>query len=203
MVKAIGLRVKSGWVFPSGRFSINCVIITPGTLDFFLIPTVSIRKWNVTNNIITAGQFTEKQYIFKAYYFMIIQSSPISSKSHRKVILICDILECLLLIDQLQHSSRRLVVDSLPSHVIYIHISNDLLLFLQRSLKFKVYYIYIILLKTLVWFFMPFEVLRRKKATPFLLKPYQRRSLRQDLMKHIWQSIDVRCGWDEITAENI
>lgn len=46
MVKAIGLRVKSGWLFPSGNVSINCVIITPGTLDLFLIPTVRIGKWN-------------------------------------------------------------------------------------------------------------------------------------------------------------
>lgn len=50
MVKAIGLRVKSGWLVPSGSVSINCVIITPGTLDFFLIPTVSIGKWNVSDN---------------------------------------------------------------------------------------------------------------------------------------------------------
>lgn len=50
MVKAIGLRVKSGWLFPSGSVSVNCVIITPGTLDFFLIPTVSNWKSNVSEN---------------------------------------------------------------------------------------------------------------------------------------------------------
>lgn len=50
MVRAIGLRVKSGWLFPSGIVSMNCVIITPGTRDLFLIPTVSMRKWNVTDS---------------------------------------------------------------------------------------------------------------------------------------------------------
>lgn len=63
IVNAIGLRVKSGWLFPSGRVSINCVIITPGTLDFFLMPTASIGKRNVTNTTI-ARQFPEKQYSY-------------------------------------------------------------------------------------------------------------------------------------------
>lgn len=38
IVRAIGLRVKSGVDIPSGSSSINCVIMTPGTLDFFLMP---------------------------------------------------------------------------------------------------------------------------------------------------------------------
>lgn len=40
MVIAMGLRVKSGVLMPSGNSSTNWVIITPGTLDFFLILTV-------------------------------------------------------------------------------------------------------------------------------------------------------------------
>ena len=38
MVNDIGLRWKSGQLFPSGMSTTNCVIITPGILDFFLIP---------------------------------------------------------------------------------------------------------------------------------------------------------------------
>lgn len=38
MVKAMGLRVKSGVVIPSGSSSMYCVIITPGTLDLLLMP---------------------------------------------------------------------------------------------------------------------------------------------------------------------
>lgn len=50
---------------------------------------------------------------------------------------------------------------------------------------------------------MPFEVVRKKKEPLYfnevkkfkgLLKPYQRRSLHQDLMKHIWESSDVTGG---------
>ena len=37
IVNAIGLRVKSGVVFPSGIVSTYCVIMTPGTLDLNLI----------------------------------------------------------------------------------------------------------------------------------------------------------------------
>ena len=38
MVNDIGLRWKSGQLFPSGISTTNCVIITPGILDFFLMP---------------------------------------------------------------------------------------------------------------------------------------------------------------------
>jgi len=37
MVRAIGLWIKSGWLFPSGSSSMNCAIMTPGTLDFIHI----------------------------------------------------------------------------------------------------------------------------------------------------------------------
>lgn len=37
MMRAVGLQIKSGWLFPSGSSSMNCVIMTPGT--FFLMPT--------------------------------------------------------------------------------------------------------------------------------------------------------------------
>lgn len=43
IVRAMGLRVKSGVVMPSGSSSTYWVIITPGTLDLFLILTVI--KW--------------------------------------------------------------------------------------------------------------------------------------------------------------
>lgn len=43
-VEAIGFRVKSGVDFPAGSISTNWVIITPGTLDLFLIATVKIRN---------------------------------------------------------------------------------------------------------------------------------------------------------------
>lgn len=39
MVRATGLQIKSGWLLPSGSSSMNCVIMTPGTLDFFRMPT--------------------------------------------------------------------------------------------------------------------------------------------------------------------
>lgn len=47
IVKAMGLRVKSGVVFPSGSCSTNCVIMTPGTFDFFLIPDKKNKRYSI------------------------------------------------------------------------------------------------------------------------------------------------------------
>lgn len=136
MVKAIGLRVKSGWLFPSGRVSKNCVIITPGTLDFFLIPTVSIGTWNVTNNICKPVPW--KLYLQDLFF----KSSPTSSKSHRNTN--SNMWHIRTFVTRRSASTQFMeVVDPLPSHVIYVHFKCFIFFFLFTvfSLKFKVYYI--------------------------------------------------------------
>ena len=92
MVRAIGLRVKSGWFFPSGISSTNCTIITPGTLDFFLISTVKKRLVTICYPLKVEKRWQKKDSIphFKIACLFIIELSP-TSTCMLKYILIQDI----------------------------------------------------------------------------------------------------------------
>lgn len=64
IVKAMGLREKSGWLFPAGISSTNCVIITPGTLDRFLMAT---KESKVSKKLKAVIPHTLNQWIWKKF----------------------------------------------------------------------------------------------------------------------------------------
>lgn len=104
-------------------------------------------------------------YSFKIYAYMIFQSSPTSSKSHRNTN--SNMWHIRTFVTHKSASTQVTeVVDLLPSHVICIHISNAF--FSHLNSRYIILY-YIILLNPLVLFFMPFEVVRNKKEPLCLL----------------------------------